>query len=186
MAKDVSMTTCLLCQKNEVSCYSSCDECKVGLCLNCYQLCQTTIFNLSKEIHMNCKQCKTKFHDFCFRCQNQTLHEILDDKREMNPYHPLQPALRKLIILEFDNGWSQLTDEMKHYLGDPEECLKSHYNCCDCNCSESETHKDQAQKEAKIQLGLQNISLYERGVDCLLCESCYLAEWKKLPDYCVL
>ena len=57
------MSICMKCEKNETSCFSSCDNCKKGLCDICSDNLQSLIKERSYEYQIKCTICKTNFYE---------------------------------------------------------------------------------------------------------------------------
>ena len=79
------MSLCILCKIENPDCFSSCDECKFGLCQTCYRDYRNKLNKFTKEKIKKCELCKTNFNNFCSSCQSQTIHYMISDK--LKKYH---------------------------------------------------------------------------------------------------
>jgi hypothetical protein len=166
------MILCIKCKEKEPDSFSSCDNCKIGLCQDCKKKYNELIIYLTRENIKKCNICKTNFYDFCDFCHNQTLSYMICDKLKL--LNKNNDIMKKKLI-EFNKThkkWSELTEEMKTLIGEPNEYLKTNWNHCDCD-NYLHCYK-LAQIELKNKLGIQNYSLYESGLDYLLCKQCYI------------
>lgn len=169
------MNKCIICKTEKPSSFGSCDKCGVGLCDKCKNEFRTKLNELTKEKIKQCSACKTKFYDFCSFCQNQTINEMIYDKL----YGQEQTNKNILLnLIKFDEKkWNDLTHEQKNIIGcEPDEYLQTNWNYCDCD---NHLHcYDIANIELKKELGITNFTLYERGLDYLLCTDCWYKEFE--------
>ena len=74
-----------------------------------------------------------------------------------------------------ENKWSELSNEIKSVIGEPNEYLKTNMNYCDCN---NRHHcYNISQEELKNTFGISSLVLYEKGLDYLLCKNCYVKQF---------
>ena len=167
------MALCIKCEGGEPDCFSSCDKCHIGLCDRCAKTFSKLLSELTKEKIKNCDLCRIDFYKFCDFCHNQTLTYMIDDK--IKNYNDKKDLLRNC-----EKKWTELSEDLKMLIGEPNEYLKTNWNYCDCDdlghCNRI------AQEELKQELGIQHFSLYERGLDYLLCKTCYLKEFNQEPN----
>lgn len=123
----------------------------------------------------NCKICKTNFYDFCDECHNQTLSYMISDKIKSNP--DMKKTLSKLSFHE--KKLSELDEEIRILIGEPNEYLKNNSNYCDCD----NYHHcfNIAREELKNKFEISHVSLYEEGLDYILCKKCFIEYFKKEP-----
>lgn len=70
-----NVPNCLMCDNVlcDRDCYSTCDDCGMGICSLCNNKLDDAIQTYHKEIIAKCTVCKTTFNEFCEDCQEQTM-----------------------------------------------------------------------------------------------------------------
>ena len=106
------MNLCIKCKKKEVGCYSSCDNCYIGLCDICYTSYKELLTKLTDQKIKNCKICKTNFYDFCDFCHDQTLSYMIHNKIIFEMDSHIKKTLVKL-VLNREKKWLELDEEIK-------------------------------------------------------------------------
>jgi hypothetical protein len=180
------MSLCILCKIENPDCFSSCDECKFGLCETCYRDYRNKLNKFTKEKIKKCELCKTNFNNFCSSCQSQTIHYMISDKLKKIPFE--NKSERTLLInlnKTYELKWDNLTIDEKNMIGcEPHEYLKTHWNHCDCD---NHLHcYNIAKDEFKKELGISDFNLYERGLDTLLCKNCWVNKYKDKQGHPVI
>lgn len=160
---------CIRCKKDKSKCISVCDMCNTGLCDKCSKSFEELTSSLVADKIKCCNVCKTDFYQFCDFCHNQTIDNMVRKKI-------LNLTDKRTLLSDRNKKWSNLSDELKALLGDPND-FPNH-----CDCDDPNHCRNLAKLEVKEYWGMSDFSLYELR-SAIICKKCYIKKYGKEPEF---